>query len=160
MARAFCKLLSSWGQVGRQRGDRPNSRRLSKDLPRQSIRREHGGSVQNETKSIFREYVAPLALMLALALTLTVGYSAVATHQMTTLAQSISADIQSPSVRVRIVGRTVILEGQARDPSESDRCEAIAIDYLASQGSALFLGATRVLNLISIQKPQSTASIF
>jgi hypothetical protein len=121
---------------------------------------ETAGETAGETDqptSIFREYVAPLAVMFAFALTMTTGYSVIASSQMETLEASISADIQNPTVRVRVSGRTLILEGEAQDVSESDRCQAIAIDYLASQGSMMMVGPTRVLNLISIQKPQSTA---
>ena len=101
--------------------------------------------------------------MLGLAFLLTFSYSTLVTDRLATLASSISADIQNPHVRVKIVGRTVILEGVATDPSESDRCEAIAIDYLASQSSGVFFGATRVLNMISIQateQPRTTAFVF
>ena len=111
-------------------------------------------------KSIFKEYAGPLVLMLGLAFAMTTVYASLVTDRLTTLASSISADIQNPAVRVRIMGRTVILEGVANDPSESDRCEAIAIDYLASQSSSVFLGATRVLNLISIQAPVKTAAAY
>ncbi len=98
-----------------------------------------------------KEFVGPFAIMVLIALTVTSAYGIHVTNNLAVLAASIEADIQNPGVAVRLAGRTIILEGIASDEGESDRAEAIAMDYVASQSKSLLFGA-RVLNLISVKR--------
>ena len=99
---------------------------------------------------VLRETVGPFLLMIALAVAITMAYTTIATDRLTQLADAIAADIRNPAVHVRVAGRALILEGTLSDQAESDRCEAIAIDHLASQKSLIFYGASGVVNLIAV----------
>ena len=105
-----------------------------------------------------KEFLAPFAVMVLIALTVTSVYGVHVTNNLAHLAASIEADIQSPSVAVRLAGRTIILEGVASDEGESHLAEAIALDYVASQSSKILFGA-RVVNLIAVKKPVKTAGL-
>ena len=128
----------------------------------QSQVRSNLGFLIEDTLHGFKEFAGPLVGMLVIVLMVTGTYKLFLDQRLSEVATSISADINNPEVAVRTVGQTIILEGTAQDKSESDRCEAIALDYVSAQKAqfaVVSLVAPKVINLISIKGVQKTASL-